>query len=92
MNFDLTVGEASTIAQMTNIAHFKELLKPILVPRIVNTPQHRQVGDVSFLSGHSFNVKNSLSTCSQQCNKPDSTSNGTTSTTQLQWALFRFVI
>jgi hypothetical protein len=49
MNYNLTIGEASVIAQMTNILHFKELLRPILVPRIVNTPQHRQVGDVSCL-------------------------------------------
>lgn len=50
MNYDLTIKEATQIAQMTNMAHFKELLRPILVPRIVNTPQHRAVGDVSILS------------------------------------------
>lgn len=46
MNYDLTVKEATQIAQLTDMTRFKELLRPILVPRIVNTPQHRQVGDV----------------------------------------------
>ncbi|KAI6190643.1 hypothetical protein M3Y97_00140900 [Aphelenchoides bicaudatus] len=48
MNYDLTVKQAGEIGQLTNMAHFKELLRPILVPRIVNTPQHRQVGDYLF--------------------------------------------
>ncbi|KAI6224374.1 Glutaminyl-peptide cyclotransferase [Aphelenchoides fujianensis] len=48
MNYDLTIREAATIASFTNIRRFRELLKPILVPRIVNTPQHRQVGEYLF--------------------------------------------
>jgi len=48
MNYDLTIKEASEIAQLTNMPKFRDLLRPILVPRIVNTPQHRQVGEYIF--------------------------------------------
>ncbi|KAI6216117.1 Glutaminyl-peptide cyclotransferase [Aphelenchoides besseyi] len=48
MNYNLTIQEAASIAALTNIHTFQQILKPILVPRIVSTPQHRQVGEYLF--------------------------------------------
>lgn len=49
--------ESSTLRlcrDFTNQTRFKEILAPIMVPRIVDTPQHRQVGD--YLQGFLHNL------------------------------------
>ncbi|KAI6189261.1 Glutaminyl-peptide cyclotransferase [Aphelenchoides besseyi] len=48
MNYNLTIQEATLIAALTNMHTFQQILKPILIPRIVSTPQHRQVGEYLF--------------------------------------------
>uniref|UniRef100_A0A914CWI0 Glutaminyl-peptide cyclotransferase n=1 Tax=Acrobeloides nanus TaxID=290746 RepID=A0A914CWI0_9BILA len=39
----LTDDEVRKLSALTNISTFKQLLQPILVPRVVETPQHKQV-------------------------------------------------
>lgn len=45
MRHSLNVSEAGQIASLTDMRAFYQQLRPILVPRIVNTVQHRQVAE-----------------------------------------------
>ena len=53
----------ASIAGLTNMERFHADLKRILVPRIVNTPQHRQVGEVSGDEAHARQIA-TLNICS----------------------------
>lgn len=47
MRYDLSQLDAGKIAGLTDMRVFYQQLRPILVQRIVDTAQHRDVGNVS---------------------------------------------